>query len=239
MPLWLYLGSANFYLPGGHRISYKVEYEKTKVICVIIHILISLLQLLLNYAPLDAISNFFLLYHYSTMTVREHILVVNGSNIRPWWIFHHYLSIVLAATLLVWPNGPTYQTIRPTIVYFGLYMAVVQLMQYRNQVSRLYTLRALSRVDPMETTTDAENLHLTTSLIILLPFLFFGHGFQFFMSFRFYKLAVLTLFSEWQVILLSGLFACIASGNLIMTLITVYRKAKAPRQVRPAGKKSE
>lgn len=175
-PLWLYLGSANFYLPGEHRISYKVEYERTKTIGVLISICISLIQLLVESTILDAFSNFFLVYHYATMSLREHILVINGSNIRPWWIVHHYLSIAIAATLLIWPSGPSYYAIRKEIVCFGIYIAGVQLLQYRQQVNRLYTLRALSRVDPMETTTDAENLHhLTSDLLFLLPFLFLGH----------------------------------------------------------------
>ncbi len=174
IPLWLYLGSANFYLPDGHKVSYKVEYEKTKTFGVIIHIIMSILQLAINRPFMDALSNFFLLYHYSTMTVREHILVVNGSNIRPWWIIHHYLSIALAGTLLIWPATPSYYLMRNSIIYFGLYLGLVQLMQYKFQVNRLYTLRALSRVDQMETTTDAQHLHLTSGLIVLLPFLFFG-----------------------------------------------------------------
>lgn len=175
MPLWLYLGSANFYLPDGHKVVYKVEYERTKTVGVAINITISLLQLLFNRPFLDALANFFTLYHYSTMTVREHILVINGSNIRPWWIVHHYLSILAAGTLLIWPSGPNYWAIRNVIIYFSIYLSGVQFLQYRQQVNRLYTLRALSRVDQMETTTDAENLHLSSSLVILLPFLFFGH----------------------------------------------------------------
>lgn len=143
---------------------------------MLVSMCISFLQLFFNSPVLDACSNFFLVYHYSTMTVREHILVVNGSNIRPWWIIHHYLSIAASGTLLIWPSGPTYLSVRNEIICFTIYLTGVQLLQYRQQVNRLYTLRALSRVDAMETTTDAENLHhLTSDLIILLPFLFIGH----------------------------------------------------------------
>lgn len=133
------------------------------------------------------------------MTVREHILVVNGSNIRPWWIIHHYLSIFLAGTLLIWPFGPTYMSIRTELLYFGLYLSGVQLLQYKLQVSRLYTLRALSRVDPMETTTDAENLHLTSGLVFLLPFLFFGHV-SLYLHVGFYFCAGSSILSKLQVL---------------------------------------
>ena len=40
------------------------------------------------------------------VTLREHILWVNGSLIRRWWIWHHYLSIALTAVLLIWPVTP-------------------------------------------------------------------------------------------------------------------------------------
>lgn len=173
--MWLYLGSANFIFPDAHRVSYKVEYEKTKSICVLIYIFLAVLQLLVSHPFMDALASFFMLYNYSTMTIREHILVVNGSNIRPWWILHHYVSIAMAGTMLIWPNGPAYASIRNTIAYVSIFIAGVQLLQYRNQVRRLYTLRALSRVDAMETTTDTGMHHLDLSLFLLLPFLFFGH----------------------------------------------------------------
>jgi hypothetical protein len=47
---------------------------------------------------------------------------------------------------------------------------------------------------------------------------------QFYVSYRFYGLAVRTGFREWQVWVLSGLFLCIAAGNLGTTLWTVYVK---------------
>lgn len=139
------------------------------------HLFLSVLQLFVSSPILDSIANFVLLSLYSTMTIREHILIVNGSHIRFWWVVHHYLCVAIAGTMLIWPGGQYYQEIRTTLTCFAIYIAAVQILQYRYQIGRLYTLRALARVDPMETTTDAENLHLSTDLYILLPFLFIGH----------------------------------------------------------------
>jgi TMPIT-like protein len=41
--------------------------------------------------------------------LRENILKANGSNIRTWWVVHHYLSIAVSLVLLLWPpHSPSY-----------------------------------------------------------------------------------------------------------------------------------
>jgi hypothetical protein len=136
---------------------------------------LSCLQLFFKWTILDNLSNFLLLYLYSTMTIREHILLANGSHIRFWWIAHHYLLIGIGGTLLIWPNGSSYASMRTALVASTVIIGAIQILQYRYQLKRLYTLRALSKVDNMEITTDAEHLHLSTGLFFLLPFLFLGH----------------------------------------------------------------
>ena len=44
-----------------------------------------------------------LLYFYCSMALRENVLMVNGSNIRPWWIRHHYWSIFTCFLFLTIP----------------------------------------------------------------------------------------------------------------------------------------
>lgn len=128
-----------------------------------------------GHAWLDAASNFFLLYAYSTMTLREHILRLNGSTMQVWWIWHHYLCVGLAGLLVVWPAGPTYAAMRTHLLLFMVYIAAVQILQYRYQMNRLYTLRALSRVSAMQTTTESASVHIFNSLGFLLPLLLLGH----------------------------------------------------------------
>lgn len=173
--LWTTLGSTNFILPEGHKVAYKTEYEFMKIQGTTVHLALSCVQLFVDWTLLDSLSNFLLLYLYSTMTVREHLLLANGSHIRFWWIAHHYLFIGISATILIWPAGPSYESMRSVLISISVIIGAVQLLQYRYQLKRLYTLRALSKVDNMEVTTDAEHLHLTTGLFFLLPFLFLGH----------------------------------------------------------------
>ncbi len=42
-------------------------------------------------------------YFYLAMALRENVLVVNGSHIRPWWITHHYISAAASLALLGLP----------------------------------------------------------------------------------------------------------------------------------------
>lgn len=64
-----------------------------------------------------------LLWFYTCLALRENVLRVNGSNIRNWWINHHYYSVGLALTVLTMPfDSPACQAF---IVRF-LVCAVIQ-----------------------------------------------------------------------------------------------------------------
>ncbi|XP_043702064.1 transmembrane protein 120 homolog isoform X2 [Telopea speciosissima] len=43
-----------------------------------------------------------LLFLYTSLALRENILRANGSDIRPWWIYHHYCAMVMALISLTW-----------------------------------------------------------------------------------------------------------------------------------------
>ena len=78
-----------------------------------------------------------LVWFYSVLTVREHILIANGSKIMAWWLTHHYLAIALSLVMLTWcvhpvwsprcrPARPsssvTYQTFHTQFMAFSLYL---------------------------------------------------------------------------------------------------------------------
>lgn len=175
--MWAALGPANLVLPERERLAYKTSYERFKVVATITHLILSLSLLLLfrEWPWLDALSNMHLLYTYSTMTLREHVLRYNGSTMPRWWIWHHYACVVLAGLLLLWPASRSYYVLRDQLLLFMVYIAAVQILQYRYQMSRLYTLRALSRVSPLQMTTDTASVHISRQLIFLLPLLLLGH----------------------------------------------------------------
>ena len=64
-----------------NRWKYKEEYEKFKyVITMIIMFCTFILLFIQQFRVLDAVFNFIFVWYYCTLTIRESILVVNGSR---------------------------------------------------------------------------------------------------------------------------------------------------------------
>uniref|UniRef100_A0A2C9WGB2 TMPIT-like protein n=1 Tax=Manihot esculenta TaxID=3983 RepID=A0A2C9WGB2_MANES len=63
-----------------------------------------------------------LLFLYTGLALRENILRANGSDIRPWWIYHHYCAMIMALVSLTWeikgqPNCVQKQAKRMDVVW--------------------------------------------------------------------------------------------------------------------------
>lgn len=221
------LGSANFNLPEAMKIRYKTEYESFKLHCTVYNFIFSIANLyIFNQLWLDLAQYFFLLYVYSSMTLREHILQVNGSRIRGWWFMHHYLSIALTGTVLIWPWSESLFAYRTTFLYYNIYLSAVQYLQYRYQMNRLYTLRALSKIGPMDITTDSAQVHVRNNLTFLLPFLLIAHLLQFYHAYVLWIIWSSPLTKEWQPLFISILYCLLATGNLTVTLYTYFQKVQ-------------
>lgn len=102
------------------RFRYKDEYEKFKLVLSIIGFFLSLMNLVTKRRSLELIFLFLLVWYYCTLTIRESILKVNGSKIKGWWRFHHFISTVASAVLLVWPNSETWYIFRPQFMFFNV-----------------------------------------------------------------------------------------------------------------------
>lgn len=249
--LWLSLGSVPCLLPDfKHRLRYKSQYENFKLLSTFIHFVLSLFQLAIMYRInpptltslvalkwLDTATNFFLLYAYSTMILRELVLRTNGSNVRPWWIAHHVLCVLLTGTMLTWPaSSSAYLASRSSVYLFSCYITAVQALQYRYQMSRLYVLRSLSRVGPLDTITESAQVHVRNNLAFLLPFLALGYVFQGYCAWMFGKFGfcggwgnVLPKANTFRIeelhpAALSVLFTALLTGNLETTAYTIWLK---------------
>ena len=88
---------------------------------------------------LDYFYNMHIIWYYCTLTIRERILKINGSNIRKWWFAHHMLSVINSAILLTWSyDSQSYKSFRPYMMSFSLYLACVSFMQFYYQKGCLY-----------------------------------------------------------------------------------------------------
>lgn len=79
------LGGVNVsILNKSEKLKYKQEYEKFKFIITCISLISSILiwSLTSRLRAFDALFHFLLVWYYCTLTIRESILVVNGSNIH-------------------------------------------------------------------------------------------------------------------------------------------------------------
>uniref|UniRef100_A0A672H083 Transmembrane protein 120A-like n=1 Tax=Salarias fasciatus TaxID=181472 RepID=A0A672H083_SALFA len=224
--LSLVLGNVNVTLLNKQsKFAYKDEYEKFKLVLTVILFVFSFTcRFLFSYRALDALFNFLLVWYYCTLTIRESILISNGSRIRGWWVFHHYVSTFLSGVMLTWPEGALYQMFRNQFISYCLYQSFVQFLQYYYQSGCLYRLRALGERHNMDLTVEGFQSWMWRGLTFLLPFLFFGQSWQLYNSITLFKMSQLPECKEWQVAMCGCSYLVLFLGNFLTTLGVVYQK---------------
>ncbi|KAJ7309013.1 hypothetical protein JRQ81_008298 [Phrynocephalus forsythii] len=230
--LSLVLGNVNVTLLSKQaKFAYKDEYEKFKLYLTIILLIISFTcRFLLNSRVTDAVFNFLLVWYYCTLTIRESILINNGSKIKGWWVFHHYISTFLSGVMLTWPDGLMYQMFRNQFLTFSMYQSFVQFLQYYYQSGCLYRLRALGERHNMDLTVEGFQSWMWRGLTFLLPFLFFGQFWQLYNAVTLFQLAQHPQCKEWQVMMCGLPFFVLFAGNFFTTLRVVHQKVQDKRQ---------
>ncbi|NWW54821.1 T120A protein, partial [Pedionomus torquatus] len=224
--LSLVLGNVNVTLLSKQaKFAYKDEYEKFKLYLTIILLIVSFsCRFLLNSRVTDAVFNFLLVWYYCTLTIRESILINNGSKIKGWWVFHHYVSTFLSGVMLTWPDGLMYQMFRNQFLSFSMYQSFVQFLQYYYQSGCLYRLRALGERHNMDLTVEGFQSWMWRGLTFLLPFLFFGHFWQLYNAITLFRMIQHPECKEWQVLMCGLPFLILFLGNFFTTLRVVHQK---------------
>ncbi|KAK1882779.1 Transmembrane protein 120A [Dissostichus eleginoides] len=209
----LVLGNVNVTLLNKQsKFAYKDEYEKA----------------------LDALFNFLLVWYYCTLTIRESVLISNGSRIKGWWVFHHYVSTFLSGVMLTWPEGALYQMFRNQFLTYCLYqIGFVQFLQYYYQSGCLYRLRALGEKHNMDITVEGFQSWMWRGLTFLLPFLFFGHFWQLYNSITLFTMFQLPECKEWQVAMCGCSYLVLFMGNFLTTLGVFYQKYRNYQDNKP------
>lgn len=213
------------------KYKYKEEYERFKLIVTSIILLLSLQSILVSYRALDSVLHFLQVWYYCTLTIRESILVVNGSRIKGWWRAHHFLTTIAAGVIIVWPDGPRYEMFRHQYMWYTAYISILQFMQFYYQQGCLYRLRALGERYNMDITIEGFHSWMWRGLSFLLPFLFFGYCFQLYNAIVLYNLSNSPDCTEWQVFVSSLFFLCFFMGNAITTSRIMYHKLKEKLQI--------
>ncbi|KAI1721391.1 TMPIT-like protein [Ditylenchus destructor] len=206
------------------RYRYKEEYESFKLTVTYVILAVFFLAYLVPFRAVDALCNFLLVWYYCTLTIRESILRVNGSRIKGWWVLHHYISCVLCGITLTWRDGECYKQFRPLFILVACYIGTVQLMQTKYQTGCLRRLRSLGQRHSMDISTEGFSSWMFKGLTFLLPFLMGGYIIQGYCSYYLLNMYLQGCSQDWQVMALAILFAVIATGNIITTLLVVIRK---------------
>ena len=179
-------------LDKSEQWKYKESYERFKLRITLIIVVISLLMSTVIPAnrALDALFHFLLVWYYCTLTIRESVLVVNGSNIQFWWRLHHFISTVCTCIILIWPSTKSYKIFRQQHYIFSLYISCVQVLMYYYQEGLLYRLRALGDSDELQITIEGFQSWMLRGLSFLAPFLFIGYLFQLYNAYVLYNLSL-------------------------------------------------
>nr|XP_043618036.1 transmembrane protein 120 homolog [Erigeron canadensis] len=171
-----------------------------------------------------------LLFLYAGLSFRENILRVNGSDIRPWWIYHHYCAMTMALISLTWeiekePNCAQKQKGIQLFLKWAIMQGVAMLVQNRYQRQRLYTRIALGKARRMDVVWG-ETSGVEGQLWLLCPMLFILQGFEGYVGLLLLQTSMVGVISEWQVITCGILLIIMAVGNFANTVETLLSKSR-------------
>ncbi|KAL2556422.1 TMPIT-like protein [Forsythia ovata] len=184
-----------------------------------------------------------LLYLYTGLALRENILRVNGSDIRPWWIKHHYCAMAMALISLTWEieRGPDCAQKQRGVQLFlkwAIMQGVAMILQNRYQRQRLYTRIALGKARRMDVVWG-ETAGVEGQLLLLCPILFILQGFEAYVGVLLLKTALAGVISEWQVITCGILLIIMAVGNFANTVQTLATKSRVKAKIKRSRSRQE
>ncbi|KAK9051671.1 hypothetical protein SSX86_028299 [Deinandra increscens subsp. villosa] len=184
-----------------------------------------------------------LLFLYTALALRENILRVNGSDIRPWWIYHHYCAMGMALISLTWeiekqPDCAQKQKGIQLFLRWAIMQGVAMLLQNRYQRQRLYTRIALGKARRMDVVWG-ETAGVKGQLWLLLPILFVLQAFEAYVGVLLLQTAVVGVVSEWQVVTCGILLIIMAVGNFANTVQTLVLKSQFKAKMKKGKSKSD
>ncbi|CAA2968086.1 transmembrane 120 homolog [Olea europaea subsp. europaea] len=184
-----------------------------------------------------------LLYLYTGLALRENILRVNGSDIRPWWIKHHYCAMAMALISLTWEierGSDCAQKQRGVQLFlkWAIMQGVAMILQNRYQRQRLYTRIALGKARRMDVVWG-ETAGVEGQLLLLCPILFILQGFEAYVGVLLLKTTLAGFFSEWQVITCGILLIIMAVGNFANTVQTLAMKSRVKAKIKRGRSRQE
>ncbi|KAG8076461.1 hypothetical protein GUJ93_ZPchr0006g41422 [Zizania palustris] len=165
-----------------------------------------------------------LLFLYTSFALRENVLIVNGSDIRPWWIYHHYLAMLMALVSLTWeikgqPDCSSNQRAVQLFLRWAIMQGIAMHLQNRYQRQRLRTRIALGKAKRMDVVAG-ETAGVEGQLLLLYPVLFTLQIFEAYVGVLLLQTALHGLASEWQVVV-CGILLVQRAGRISVTVVQI------------------
>lgn len=233
------------------QLKVKEEYNSYKDITAKLFLLFPTLLLILRHWMWDGCMPAFpvqlyqawLLFLYTGLALRENILRVNGSDIRSWWIYHHYCAMVMALVSLTWeikgqPDCAQKQRGVELFLQWAMMQGVAMLLQNRYQRQRLYTRIALGKANRMDVVWG-ETAGERGQLWLLCPILFILQGFEAYVGLLLLRIAIFGVVSEWQVVFCGALLVVMAIGNFVNTVQTLLVKSRFKAKMKRTKSKQQ
>jgi hypothetical protein len=207
----------------------KLEYNKFKFRTNFVYVLFPLLQMYFVSPLLFKLHQLWMIYYYLTLALRENMLAINGSNIKPWWIYHHYVSVTSAIIMLLWPINATLEQMKDA--HFFSFLAVqglIMMVQIRYQSNRVQVRRALGKANNMETSGGETIVEKPSNLKFMVPLLFVLYVFEGGMGSYLISISWTGGGAEtlWSTLITGICFVVLCIGNLYTTLSVLLSKRK-------------
>ncbi|CAL4122355.1 unnamed protein product, partial [Meganyctiphanes norvegica] len=221
--LRIILGNLNVSLPTKReRYEYKKEFERFKLAVMLVSFVTSALGLIMHYRVMDLIGTFLLLWYYCTLTIRESILMVNGSKHTIWQRTLHFVATVMSGIIAVFPAGDNYETFRFPLMGLVAYYSFIQYIQFKQGRNLLYRQRAMGRTHSMHVTSEGFQPYMLSGMTYILPFLFVAYAMELYMAVTLYYLSQ-TPAAQWHMTCLYIDYATMSVHNLVIcSLFTDY-----------------
>jgi hypothetical protein len=205
------------------KFGFKAEYESFKQKLNLVALFLSVVTLLTHSRATEVIFQLFAVYYYTALVLREIILKANGTDIKPWWIRHHYLSIMATTVFLTWPATPLHDAFQPQFFIYASVLSLVQVLQTAYQQARLYPRRVLGKSQMETVWGELPIWYSRRGLALLVPCLLGMYSFQFYNAYSL-LVAAWKQNGEWQAWCLASAFIVAATGNTVTLLTILLRK---------------
>jgi len=215
------------------QLKFRAEYDKFRERTTYLFNIFPLVQLFLcDHELIWKVHQLWLCYYYCTLALRQNILLINGSNIKAWWIYHHYVSLFL--TVLMLNFSPADEYIAPrrrTVLWFGLAQGIIMLLQNFYQVRRSYARVSMGKAQPIDVERSETIVEKPVDLQILVPLLFAIYAFEFYAGCD----GILFWFhmnewvANWEVLTIGLGFLVLAIGNAVTTGMVLLSKQQQRR----------